>query len=132
MELVFERKPSGLQASSYKVFKNENPKGTVVFNVETKIVQRYITLGCTYKDLVIERTDFFFIYGGELFERKVCSEPSAGPCQSLGQDPPHRYSAFPRGKYVVSANQKVHKVSVTSHGYTNVSGKLVGKSTRKA
>jgi hypothetical protein len=57
MELVFERKANGFQVSSYKVFKNEYPNGTVVFNVESRIVQRYITLGCTYKDLEIERTD---------------------------------------------------------------------------
>jgi hypothetical protein len=47
LEIAFEGKPKGFQAPSYKVFTNENQNGTVVFDVETRIVQRYITPGCT-------------------------------------------------------------------------------------
>jgi hypothetical protein len=63
LEIAFKGKPKGFQAPSYKVFTNDNPNGTVVFDVETRIVQRCITPGCTYKDLEIERTDLS-AYGG--------------------------------------------------------------------
>jgi hypothetical protein len=39
LEIAFEGEPKGFQAPSYKVFTNENPNGTVVFDVETQIVQ---------------------------------------------------------------------------------------------
>jgi hypothetical protein len=47
LETAFEGKPKGFQALLYKVFTNKNLNGTVVFDVETRIVQRYITPGCT-------------------------------------------------------------------------------------
>jgi hypothetical protein len=74
LEIAFEGKPKGFQAPSYKVFTNENPNGTVVFDVGTRIVQRYITPGCTYKDLEIERTDFLCTYCGESVDREHYSE----------------------------------------------------------
>jgi hypothetical protein len=40
LEIAFEGKPKGFQAPSYKVFMNENSNGTVVFDVETRIIQR--------------------------------------------------------------------------------------------
>jgi urate oxidase len=39
LEIAFEGKPRGFQTPSCKVFTNENPNGTVVFDVETRIVQ---------------------------------------------------------------------------------------------
>jgi hypothetical protein len=66
LKIIFARKPKLFQAPSYKVFKNKNPNGTAVFDVETRRVKRYITPGCTYKNLEIERTDFLSTYCGEL------------------------------------------------------------------
>jgi hypothetical protein len=102
LEIAFEGTPKGFQAPSYKVFTNENPNGTVVFDVETRIVQRYITPGCTYKDLEIERTDFLSKYCGEPFEENLYAEPSVATSPTPGRTPPYRYSTFPRqGEYMV-------------------------------
>ena len=128
LEIAFEGTPKGFQAPSYKVFTNENSNGTVVFDVETRIVQRYITPGCTYNDLEIERTDFLSTYCGETFEEEVYSEPSAGTSRTPEGPPPHRYSAFPRqGEYMVPrketyqipTNRKVERPGVE---YANVPG----------
>jgi hypothetical protein len=110
LEIAFRGTPKGFQAPSYKVFTNENPRGTVVFDVETRIVQRYITPGCTYHDLEIERTDFLSHYCGELAERELDSEPSVGTHQASGYTPPYRYSTFPRqGEYMVP-RQETYKI----------------------
>jgi hypothetical protein len=110
LEIAFKSTPKGFQAPSYKVFTNENPRGTVVFDVETRIVQRCITPGCTYHDLEIERTDFLSHYCGELSERKLYSEPSVGTPQASGHTPPYRYSTFPRqGEYMVP-RQETYKI----------------------
>lgn len=101
LEIAFEGTPKGFQAPSYKVFTNENSNGMVVFDVETRIVQRYITPGYTYNDLEIERTDFLSTYCGEPVEG-VYAEPSAGTSRTPEGTPPHRYSTFPRqGEYMV-------------------------------
>jgi hypothetical protein len=54
LEIAFEGKPKGFDAPSYKVFTNETPSGTVIFDVETRIVERFITPGYQYNDLEIE------------------------------------------------------------------------------
>jgi hypothetical protein len=95
LEIAFEGKLKGFQAPSYKVFTNENSNGTVVFNVETRVVQRYIAPGCTYNDLEIERTDFLSNDSGRSSERELYSEPTVGASQTPGRTPPCRYSKFP-------------------------------------
>jgi hypothetical protein len=129
LEIAFKGKPKGFQAPSYKVFTNDNPNGTVVFDVETRIVQRYITPGCTYKDLEIERTEFLSTYGGELVDTDTSSQAASFPEQSAGTVPPHRYSTYPReGEYMVPTNQKpVKNKSGISHEYANLGKKLLMK-----
>jgi hypothetical protein len=61
---VFEGKPKGFEAPSYKVFTNETPTGTVIFDVETRIIERFIAPGYKYQDLEIERTDYLLSHGG--------------------------------------------------------------------
>jgi hypothetical protein len=46
------------------VFTNEAPAGTVIFDVETKIIERFIAPGFEYSDLEIERTDYLPSYEG--------------------------------------------------------------------
>jgi hypothetical protein len=105
LEIAFAGKPKGFQAPSYKVFTNENPNGTVVFDVETRVVQRYITPGCTYKDLEIEQTDFLSTYSGESVDREPAAESTSGQSQDPERVPLHRYSTFPRaGEYMVPTN----------------------------
>jgi hypothetical protein len=102
LEIAFEGTLKEFQAPSYKIFTNENPKGTVVIDVETRIVQRYITPGCTYNDLEIERTDFLSKYYGEPSKRELYAEPFVGTSQTQGRIPPYGYSTFLRqGEYMV-------------------------------
>jgi hypothetical protein len=120
LEIALEGTQKGFQAPSYKVFTNENPNETAMFDVQTRIVQRYITPGCAYKDLEIERTDFLSTYGGKLVDREPCSETSPGPSQAPERTPLHRYSAFPRqGKYVVPITRKL---SESAPEYPKVQG----------
>jgi hypothetical protein len=97
--------------------------------VETRIVQRYITPGCTYRDLEIERADFLSTYGGETVDVDTSSQATqfpelfSGPSQWSGPVPPHRYSAYSRqGDYMVPKN-----TSGISHEYANLGKKLVIK-----
>jgi hypothetical protein len=92
-----------------------------VFDIETRIVQRYITPGCTYKGLQIERTDFLPTCCGELVDRKPCSEQFPGPSREPERAPLHRYSAFPRqGEYVVPTNRKLENLVLE---YANMRGR---------
>jgi hypothetical protein len=94
LEFAFEGKPKGFQALSYKVFTNKNSNGTVVFDVETRIVQRYIKPGCTYNDLEIERTDFLSHYCEETPETELYTEPIVGTSNVPECTPPCRNSKF--------------------------------------
>jgi hypothetical protein len=42
LEIAFEGKTKGFDAPSYKVFTNETQSGTVIFDVETRIIGRHI------------------------------------------------------------------------------------------
>lgn len=84
LQIAFEGKPKGFQVPLHKVFTNEGQNGTLVFYVEIRIVQRYITPGCTYNNLEMERSDFLSNYGGEPFEERLYSELSAGTSQMPG------------------------------------------------
>jgi hypothetical protein len=124
LELAFEGTPKGFQAPSYKIFTNENPNGTVVFDVETSIVQTYITPGCAYKDLEIERTDFLCTYGGELLDKEPYSETLPEPSQVPERTPLYKYSAFPReGEYMVPV---IRKLGEPMPVYANVQGVPAG------
>jgi hypothetical protein len=48
LEIAFEGKPKGFEAPSYKVYTNETPSGTVIFDVETRLIERFITPGYKY------------------------------------------------------------------------------------
>ena len=72
LEITFVGKPSGFQAPSYKVYKYELSEGlSVIFEVEVRIVRRFISPGYLYEELNIERTDFLPQYWRER-EDSVC------------------------------------------------------------
>jgi hypothetical protein len=64
LEIAFEGKPRGSEALSYKVFTNKTASGTVIFDVETRLIERFIAPGFEYQDLETERTDYLPTYGG--------------------------------------------------------------------
>jgi hypothetical protein len=116
LEIAFEGKPKGFQAPSYKVFTNENSNGTVVFDVETRVVQRYITPGCTYNDLEIERTDYLSDNSAQSLETGLYVEPTVGSSRAPERTPSCRFSKFPRhGEYMVP-RQETYQVPVNRIG----------------
>jgi hypothetical protein len=56
LEMTFVGKPHGFQAPSYKVYKYEVSEGLcVVFEVEVRIIRRFMAPGSVYVELEIER-----------------------------------------------------------------------------
>jgi hypothetical protein len=101
LEIVFEGKPKGFEAPSCKVFTNETPAGTVIFDVETKIIERFIAPGFEYRDLKIDRTDYLPSYeGGSVTQTSYAADhtannpgPSRVPTEEVrGRKAQHRYS----------------------------------------
>jgi hypothetical protein len=62
LEIVFKGKPKGFAAPSHAVFTHNSQYGLVIFEVETRITNRYIPPGEEYQELEIERTDFLNNY----------------------------------------------------------------------
>jgi hypothetical protein len=58
LEIAFEGKPKGFVVPSYSVYNHRSKDGLVIFELETRVVSRYICPGEEYKDFEIERTDF--------------------------------------------------------------------------
>jgi hypothetical protein len=59
LEITFVGKPIGFQAPSFKVYRYELSEGLcVIFEVEVRIIRRFISPGYCFEDLDIERTDF--------------------------------------------------------------------------
>jgi hypothetical protein len=79
---AFEGKPRGFEAPSYKVFTNETPSGTVIFDVETRVIERFIAPGLEYRDLEIERTDYLPTYIGDPLPT-VNSPTKEGACRTV-------------------------------------------------
>jgi hypothetical protein len=59
LEITVADQPIGIQAPSYKVYKYKLSDGlSVIFEVEVRIIRRFIRPGCAYEELEVERTDF--------------------------------------------------------------------------
>jgi hypothetical protein len=59
LEIAFIGRPHGFQAPSYKVYRYEVSEGLcVIFEVEVRIILRFVSPGFMYEELDIERTDF--------------------------------------------------------------------------
>lgn len=64
LEIAFEGKPKGYRTPIYKVYKYEHSQYLVVlFEVEVRLVRRYISSKCEYDHLEIERADYLPLYG---------------------------------------------------------------------
>lgn len=76
IELAFKGKLKGFACPSYKIYTHNNAYGTVIFDVETRILKRHIDPGCTYETLEIERTDFLYDYAsGEIILQQKVGTP---------------------------------------------------------
>jgi hypothetical protein len=63
IEIAFVGKPRNYQAPSYRIYKYDTSESlTVVFEVEVRIIRRYINPGYDYAEIEIEGTDFLSTY----------------------------------------------------------------------
>ena len=64
LEIAFAGRPRGFKVPSYKIYKYEHSEGlAVVFEVETRLIKRYIPPHCDFDLLEIERTDYLPLSG---------------------------------------------------------------------
>ena len=64
IEIAFEGRPRNYRAPYYKVYKYERSEGLVAFfEVEVRIVERYIPPNVDYDQVEIERTDYLPMIG---------------------------------------------------------------------
>jgi hypothetical protein len=58
LEIAFAGRPRGFKVPNYKIYKYEHSEGlAVVFEVETRLIKRYIPPHCEFDTLEVERTD---------------------------------------------------------------------------
>jgi hypothetical protein len=66
LDITIADKPSGFQAPSFKIYKYELSEGlSVIFEVEVRIIRRFISPEYLYEELDKERTDFLPQYWRE-------------------------------------------------------------------
>ena len=64
LEIAFAGKPKGFKVPNYKVYKYEHSEGlAVVFEVETRLIKRYIPPHCDFDLIEVERTDYLPLTG---------------------------------------------------------------------
>ena len=64
LEIAFVGKPRGLKVPNHQLYKYELSEGlAVVFEVETRLIKRYIPPHCDFDVLEVERTDFLPLSG---------------------------------------------------------------------
>jgi hypothetical protein len=77
LEITFVGKPHGFQAPSYQVYKYELSEGlSVVFEVEVRIIRRFMAPGCMYEKLQIERIDYLPQYWIDREDHSYCQVTS--------------------------------------------------------
>jgi len=64
LEIALVGRPKKFKVPSYKTYKYEHLEGlAVVFEVETRLIQRYIPLNSEFEFIEVERTDFLPLTG---------------------------------------------------------------------
>jgi hypothetical protein len=67
LEIAFVGRPVGFQAPSYKIYKYEPSEAlSVLFEVEVRVIRRYINPGYEYAIVEIERTRVYSPISGRL------------------------------------------------------------------
>jgi hypothetical protein len=63
LEIALAVRPRGFRVPNYKIYKYEHSEGlAVVFEVETRLIKRYIPPHCDFDILEIERTDYLPVW----------------------------------------------------------------------
>ena len=64
LEIAFAGRPKGFKVPNCKIYKYKHLEGLeVVFEVETRLIKRYIPIHCEFEVLEVERTDFLPLLG---------------------------------------------------------------------
>jgi len=64
LEIAFVGKPRRYKVPYYTIYKYEHSEGlAVVFEIETRLIKRFIPLHCEFDILEVERTDFLPLVG---------------------------------------------------------------------
>jgi hypothetical protein len=64
LEIAFAGRPKGYKVPNLKIYEYEHSEGlSVVFEVETRLIKRYIPPHCDFDLLEIERTDYLPLMG---------------------------------------------------------------------
>ena len=64
LEIAFVRRPKGFRIPNCKIYKYEHSEGlAVVFEVETRLIKRYIPPHCDFDLLKVELTDYLALSG---------------------------------------------------------------------
>jgi hypothetical protein len=76
LEIAFVGRPVGFQAPSYNIYKYEPSAAlSVLFEVEVRVIRRYINPEYEYVIVEIERTDYIPQYLADYaYSRVACSE----------------------------------------------------------
>jgi hypothetical protein len=73
LEITFVGKLNGFQAPSYKIYRYELSEGLhVIFEVEVRIIRRFISPGFMYEELNIERIDCLPQYWADREDHTYC------------------------------------------------------------
>ena len=64
LEIAFVGRPKKFKVPNYKIYKYEHLEGlAVVFEVETRLIQRYIPVNSEFEVIEVERTDYLPLTG---------------------------------------------------------------------
>ena len=64
MEIAFADKPKGYKVPNYNIYKYEHSEGlAIAFEVETRLISRYIPPHSEFDLIEVERTDFLPLSG---------------------------------------------------------------------
>ena len=64
LEIAFAGKPKGYKVPNCNIYKYEHSEGlTIAFEVETRLIRRYIPPHCEFDLIEVERTDFLPVSG---------------------------------------------------------------------
>jgi hypothetical protein len=70
LEILFEGKPKKFVVPSYSVYNHQSEDGIVIFELETRVTDRYIPPVTEYQEIEIGRTDFLNQYLNNPDERE--------------------------------------------------------------
>lgn len=63
IEIAFEGKPRNFKVPNYTVYTHTDRSHFIIFDLETRLIERYIEPGVAYSVVEVDRTDYLPTYG---------------------------------------------------------------------